>query len=72
MKAVTQWFSMNGSPARRGLYQISMNGTIIGYSYYNGEHWGKVSSRAYRVGGLSLAIAIFPEDYKWRGLANKP
>lgn len=65
---LTNWYPSHIKPARIGVYQILMGGSIV-YSRWNGEKWEQVSRH--------LSLASQPSSYSmsqekiWRGVENE-
>jgi hypothetical protein len=64
---VTEWYSANINPVRKGWYEISIDGReeIIDMAYWNGCRW-----QWYKDSDYQAAIYAKWGD-TWRGLARK-
>ena len=70
MAEVTDWFTHQIEPARKGVYQRIDSCGNVTYSLWNGRFWCMNSDNFQRAKEITLGTG-FPE-LKWRGLAQDP
>jgi hypothetical protein len=76
MDELTEWFSIETPPVRKGVYNVSCNGTDQSgqwYSYWDGLRFNYYSyqNEAYE-DYLNHGLGAGPATQSWRGLASPP
>lgn len=72
-QTLTQWFTPEVKPARKGVYEVKCKFGWTGYSQWDGYSWGTWSWRPEGCQDIELMYGASKfQSVKWRGLAEKP
>lgn len=74
MSKYTDWYGMDQTPVRTGIYKVKFSGLKIAFSNWNGEYWGVVDGSADRANHFRHIKSISMYNCTvtgWRGLREE-